>query len=74
MEATRDRNYNGIIMYISFRNVECILTEVKGFRVNDLSSVSPIMYGRHVELIWLSNITQVRVVNCSVIRSIPRIL
>ena len=53
-------NYN--VYFIP--NVECILAEVKGFRFNDLSSVSPILYGRHVELIWLSNVTQVRVVNC----------
>jgi hypothetical protein len=63
-------NYN--VYFIS--NIECNLTEVKGFRFNDLSSISPILYDRHVELIWLSNITQVRVVNCGEIHSIPHIL
>jgi hypothetical protein len=47
-------NYN--VCFIS--NVECNLTEVKGFRFNDLSSVIPVLYGRHVALIWLSNVTQ----------------
>jgi len=51
--------WNYNICFIS--NVECNLAEVKGFRFN-------------VELIWLSNIAQVSVVNCSEIHSIPRIL